>query len=118
MTAPLTEQEQDLWHAWKVAADMVRQRVAEDIKAGSGLSDQDFGILTRLVEMGGIAVASLTSSRAWRAVDSSVAARSTVAFSSESWTRERTWSGSRDRSTPPRSENTCCNAPRASSTRR
>lgn len=53
MTAPLTEREQDLWHAWKVAADTVRQRVAEDIKAGSGLSDQDFGILTRLVEMGG-----------------------------------------------------------------
>lgn len=53
MTAPLTEQEQHLWHAWKVAADKVRQRVAEDIKAGSGLSDQDFGILTRLVELGG-----------------------------------------------------------------
>lgn len=53
MTVPLTEQEQRLWHAWKIAADNVRQRVAEDIKAGSGLSDQDFGILTRLVEMGG-----------------------------------------------------------------
>lgn len=53
MTAPLTQQEQGLWHAWKIAADKVRQRVAEDIKAGSGLSDQDFGILTRLVEMGG-----------------------------------------------------------------
>lgn len=53
MTAPLTEQEQRLWHAWKIAADKVRQRVAEDIKAGSGLSDQDFGIVTRLVEVGG-----------------------------------------------------------------
>ncbi|WP_416393509.1 MULTISPECIES: MarR family winged helix-turn-helix transcriptional regulator [unclassified Curtobacterium] len=53
MTAPLTEQEQRLWHAWKIAADKVRQRVAEDIKAGSGLSDQDFGIVTRLVELGG-----------------------------------------------------------------
>lgn len=53
MTAPLTQQEQDLWHAWKIAAEKVRQRVAEDIKAGSGLSDQDFGILTRLVELGG-----------------------------------------------------------------
>jgi len=53
MTAPLTQQEQGLWHTWKIAADKVRQRVAEDIKAGSGLSDQDFGILTRLVEMGG-----------------------------------------------------------------
>lgn len=52
MPAPLTEQEQRLWHAWKVAAETVRQRVAEDIKAGSGLSDQEFGILTRLVELG------------------------------------------------------------------
>lgn len=53
MTAPLTEQEKRLWHAWKIAADKVRQRVAEDIKTGSGLSDQEFGILTRLVEVGG-----------------------------------------------------------------
>jgi DNA-binding MarR family transcriptional regulator len=53
MTEPLTEQEQRLWHAWKIAADNVRQRVAKDIKTGSGLSDQDFGIVTRLVELGG-----------------------------------------------------------------
>ncbi|WP_182048037.1 MarR family winged helix-turn-helix transcriptional regulator [Curtobacterium sp. ME26] len=52
MTAPLSEQEQRLWHAWKLAADTVRQRVAEDIKAGSGLSDQDFSIVTRLVDLG------------------------------------------------------------------
>lgn len=52
MTAQLTEHEQRLWHAWKIAADTVRQRVAEDIKAGSGLSDQDFSIVTRLVELG------------------------------------------------------------------
>ncbi|MET0199910.1 MAG: MarR family winged helix-turn-helix transcriptional regulator [Rhodococcus fascians] len=53
MTALLTEQEQRLWHAWKIAADTVRRQVAEDIRAGSGLSDQDFGIVTRLVELGG-----------------------------------------------------------------
>jgi DNA-binding MarR family transcriptional regulator len=52
MSGRLTEQEQRLWHAWKIAADTVRQRVAEDIKAGSGLSDQDFSIVTRLVELG------------------------------------------------------------------
>lgn len=52
MSARLTEQEQRLWHAWKIAADTVRQRVAEEIKAGSGLSDQDFSIVTRLVELG------------------------------------------------------------------
>ncbi len=32
--------------------DTVRQRVAEEIKAGAGLSDQDFSIVTRLVELG------------------------------------------------------------------
>ncbi|MCJ1705535.1 MULTISPECIES: MarR family winged helix-turn-helix transcriptional regulator [unclassified Rathayibacter] len=53
MTAPLSEQDQLLWHAWKIAADQVRQRVAEEIKTGTGLSDPDFGILTRLVELGG-----------------------------------------------------------------
>jgi len=52
MPAPLTEQERRLWHAWKTATDTVRQRVADDIKAGCGLSDQDFGIVTRLVELG------------------------------------------------------------------
>lgn len=52
MTTQLTEHEQRLWHAWKIAADNVRQRVAEEIKAGAGLSDQDFSIVTRLVELG------------------------------------------------------------------
>lgn len=52
MGARLTEQDERLWHAWKTAADTVRQRVADDIKAGSGLSDQDFSIVTRLVELG------------------------------------------------------------------
>ncbi|MEK6309857.1 MAG: MarR family winged helix-turn-helix transcriptional regulator [Curtobacterium sp.] len=52
MSGRLTVEEQRLWHAWKIAADTVRQRVAEDIKAGSGLSDQDFSIVTRLVELG------------------------------------------------------------------
>lgn len=52
LTEPLTEQEQRLWHAWKIAAEKVRAHVADDIKTGAGLSDQDFGILTRLVELG------------------------------------------------------------------
>lgn len=52
MSARLTVEEQRLWHAWKTAADTVRQRVAEDIKTSSGLSDQDFSIVTRLVELG------------------------------------------------------------------
>ncbi|MCJ1712558.1 MarR family winged helix-turn-helix transcriptional regulator [Curtobacterium sp. VKM Ac-2922] len=52
MTAPLDAREQRLWHAWKAASEHVRQRVADEIKAGTGLSDPDFGILTRLVELG------------------------------------------------------------------
>jgi DNA-binding MarR family transcriptional regulator len=52
MTELLGAEEQRLWHAWKAAAERVRQRVGDDVKAGTGLSDPDFGILTRLVEIG------------------------------------------------------------------
>jgi len=52
MTESLDPEEQRLWHAWKAATDRVRQRVGDEIKAGTGLSDPDFGILTRLVELG------------------------------------------------------------------
>jgi DNA-binding MarR family transcriptional regulator len=41
-----------LWQAWKRAADTVRARIAEDINAAVGLSDADFGILTRIAEIG------------------------------------------------------------------
>lgn len=52
MTEPLDAEEQRLWHAWKRATEHVRQRVGDDIKDATGLSDPDFGILTRLVELG------------------------------------------------------------------
>lgn len=52
MGALLDEHEQQLWQAWKAAADRVRQNVADEIKAETGLSDPDFGILTRLVDLG------------------------------------------------------------------
>ncbi|QUQ65983.1 MarR family winged helix-turn-helix transcriptional regulator [Kutzneria sp. CA-103260] len=48
----LTEDELRFWHAWKHASETVRARVAEDISAATGLSDADFGILTRLVDLG------------------------------------------------------------------
>jgi DNA-binding MarR family transcriptional regulator len=38
----------ELWNAWKHAADGVRQRIAGDISRETGLSDGDFGIVTRL----------------------------------------------------------------------
>jgi len=41
-----------LWHAWKLATDTVRARIAADITAAVGLSDADFGVLTRVAELG------------------------------------------------------------------
>ena len=49
----LTDREMQLWHAWRQAADTVRARVVADVGAVTGLSDPDFGILTRLAEAGG-----------------------------------------------------------------
>jgi DNA-binding MarR family transcriptional regulator len=45
--------EMQLWHAWKLAADTVRARIAADITAATGLSDADFGVLTRIAGLGG-----------------------------------------------------------------
>lgn len=53
MTGPLDAEEMSLWHAWKLAADTVRAKVAADITAATGLSDADFGVLTRVAELGG-----------------------------------------------------------------
>jgi DNA-binding MarR family transcriptional regulator len=39
--------------AWKLATESVRTLVAADIMAATGLSDPDFGVLTRVVELGG-----------------------------------------------------------------
>jgi DNA-binding MarR family transcriptional regulator len=52
MSKRLTGREQEVWHAWKRAAEMVRMRVGADITAATGLSDGDFGVLTRLVDLG------------------------------------------------------------------
>jgi DNA-binding MarR family transcriptional regulator len=49
----LTEDELRFWHTWKRASETVWARVAEDISAATGLSDSDFAILTRLVDLGG-----------------------------------------------------------------
>ena len=40
----------ELWHAWKQAAEAVRLRVGADITAATGLSDADFGIVTRIAD--------------------------------------------------------------------
>ena len=53
MTATLSALELQLWHAWKLATDTVRARIAEDVTSVTGLSDPDFGVLTRLSDAGG-----------------------------------------------------------------
>ena len=39
-----------LWTAWKHAAEAVRQRIGADIARETGLSDGEFGIVTRLAD--------------------------------------------------------------------
>lgn len=48
----LTADELHLWHAWKRATDVVRARVGEEISEATGLSDPDFGVLSRLADLG------------------------------------------------------------------
>lgn len=50
---PLTDEEMALWIEWKRASENVRAAVAADIQEATGLSDPDFGVLTRVVELGG-----------------------------------------------------------------
>lgn len=42
----------ELWAAWKGASEAVRAAVGADITAATGLSDPDFGVLTRLTDLG------------------------------------------------------------------
>jgi DNA-binding MarR family transcriptional regulator len=63
----LDVEETSLWHAWKFAADTVRARVAADITAATGLSDADFGVLTRVADLGsgGMRQNALAESMGW-----------------------------------------------------
>jgi DNA-binding MarR family transcriptional regulator len=46
----LSNSDMDLWHAWRVAADTVRARIIDDVSRATGLSDPDYGVLTRVAE--------------------------------------------------------------------
>jgi DNA-binding MarR family transcriptional regulator len=48
----LSEDEAKLWHAWKRAGEAVMNGVARDIAEGTGLSGADFGVLSRLADLG------------------------------------------------------------------
>src|ERR1700733_15961659 len=52
LMTPLTRNEAALWSKWKRASEAVRARIVEEITADTGLSDPDFGVLTRVVEEG------------------------------------------------------------------
>ena len=49
----LTPDEAALWHDWKRACETVRARIGEEITAATGLSDPDYGVLTRVDDAGG-----------------------------------------------------------------
>ncbi|MDO8213060.1 MarR family winged helix-turn-helix transcriptional regulator [Conexibacter sp. CPCC 206217] len=68
MTEPLTPDELRLWHAWKNAGERVRARVVHDVAAATDLSEPDFGVLDRLVKLGGggrLAQQQLADSMRW-----------------------------------------------------
>ncbi len=49
----LSPDEIRLWHAWKMMGETVRARIAQEISTVTGLSDPDYGVLSRLDELGG-----------------------------------------------------------------
>jgi len=49
----LSKDEQQTWHAIKRLSETALARVAGEIEAATGLSGSDFGILTRLEDLGG-----------------------------------------------------------------
>lgn len=49
---PLTAVERERWNAWKRASDAVLERVRRDVRAATGLSNADFGVLSILADVG------------------------------------------------------------------
>jgi DNA-binding MarR family transcriptional regulator len=48
----LTPKELRVWHAFKMMGEDVMSRVGQDIAAATGLSGPEFGVLSRLVDLG------------------------------------------------------------------
>ena len=53
MVESLSSTDDELWHLWRAAGDAVMVRVARDLGAEAGLSGPDYGVLSRLVDLGG-----------------------------------------------------------------
>lgn len=49
---PLTGDEIETWQAWKRVTDGVRSAVVRDVADATGLSEPDYGVLFRLVDLG------------------------------------------------------------------
>ena len=66
MAAPLDADELALWHAFKRAGEGVRAAIGAKIARSTGLSDPDFGILTRLDDAdGSLRQQDLATSMGW-----------------------------------------------------
>ncbi len=52
-TSELSKGEIEIWHAWKRATEAVTAQVGRDITEETGLSGADYGVLSRLVDLGG-----------------------------------------------------------------
>jgi DNA-binding MarR family transcriptional regulator len=48
----LSAAEAELWHAWQLAGEAVMARVVRDVADATGLSGPDFGVLSRLMDLG------------------------------------------------------------------
>ncbi|MFJ4653723.1 MarR family winged helix-turn-helix transcriptional regulator [Nocardia sp. NPDC088792] len=48
----LSAEDMAVWHACKLLGDQVTRRVSADITAASGLSGADYGVLSRLADLG------------------------------------------------------------------
>jgi DNA-binding MarR family transcriptional regulator len=49
---PLSPQELRIWHAFKMMGEDVLERIGRDITEVTGLSGADFGVLSRLADLG------------------------------------------------------------------
>ena len=49
---PLTQRELRLWHAWERFSETVLSQVGHDVTEATGLSAADYGVLSRLVDLG------------------------------------------------------------------
>lgn len=50
---PLSAKETNIWHTFKQAGEIVFGLVVRDVATATGLSSGDYGVLSRLVDLGG-----------------------------------------------------------------